>query len=157
MFGDATLQLLAILLLPIAGGLICILLVMRQDAIRAGRYKRITPQCAVNCNSTLGVLSIKDAYDPERDILWENQILALQRISSHAALPELLALWERYVHLYPELYEQTTFWEWLAFLQNCTLVQSSGNEVRLTPNGRQFLKYLISNANAGHHRSRSQG
>jgi hypothetical protein len=71
---------------------------------------------------TLGVLSIADAYDADCSILWENQVFALQRVGSYVTIPELADLWGRYQHLYPELYEQTTFSDWIAYLQNYGLV-----------------------------------
>ena len=121
---------------------------MFQASAQAESHLGRTSPPANNSRDTLGPLSISDAHDPERNILWENQIVALQIIGTGTAIPELLALWKRYVHLYPELYEQTSSWDWLAFLQNCDLVEATGSVIRLTSNGCEFLNLLIGNSHA---------
>ncbi len=148
MFGDPTYLLLATLALPVVAGFTCLFVVMFRASAQAQRDLDEASPPAKNCRDTLGPLSISDAHDPERNILWDNQIIALQLIGTGTAIPELLALWKRYVHLYPELYEQTSFWDWLTFLQNCGLVEATGNVLRLTSNGREFLNLLICNSHA---------
>ena len=147
MFGDATYQLLATMALPVIAGLTCLVVVMLQ-APGASREPsdKTSPPPAQNPSDTLGPLSLSHAYDPDRNVLWDNQIVALQLIGSGAAIPELLALWKQYVHLFPELFEQTSFWDWIAFLRNCNLIGSTGNVIRLTSNGREFLNLLICNS-----------
>jgi hypothetical protein len=146
MFADPKCQLL-VLVLPIVAGFISVFVIMLQASTRIENHlRKASASPAMNSSDTLGVLSISDAYDPDRSVLWENQVFALQRIGSHVTIPELLVLWERYLRLYPELYEQTSFSDWLAFLQNCNLVEPNGNVVRLTANGRDFLNVLIRNA-----------
>jgi hypothetical protein len=141
MFSDPTCQLLAILVLPIVAGIICVFVIVIQ------RPTQDINEPSKNSSDTLDVISIADAYDPVRSVLWESQISALERIGSGLTYLELLPLWERCMHLYPELYEQTTFLKWLGFLQTCNLEESNGDVVRLTANGRDFLNVLICNAN----------
>lgn len=140
MFSDPRCQLLAILILPVFAGLICLFVMLIQ------RSTQHLYELSRNSGDTLGVLSIADAYDSDRHVLWENQVAVLQQIGSGITVLELFPLWIRYMHQYPELYEQTTFPDWLGFLQNCNLVEPNGDTVRLTANGRDFLKVLISNA-----------
>lgn len=144
MIGDATTsQLLAAVVLPVAAGLICIFFILPQKA---------EPPAANSCE-LFGVFSIADAYDTGSCALWENQILILQRIKARASVPELMDLWSRYVHLYPELYEGISLWKWLGFLEHCKLVEPHGNGVQLTDYGYEFLGYLAGNVKAEGHRA----
>jgi hypothetical protein len=145
MFGDPTSQLLAVVVLPIAIALICIVfLPQRADAPAASSCERF------------GVCSIADAFDAESSALWENQILVLQRIKARASFQELLELWERYVHSYPELYEEISLWKWLGYLERCRLIESNGGGVQLTAYGCGFLRYLAGNVRAEAHRAQRQ-
>lgn len=150
MFGDATSELLAIVVLPAAAGLICLCLVILQNARAAANDKPQEPSCR-QLRNTLGVLSITDAYDPERNVLWEHQILALQRIGKQINYAELDSLWQHYQYLYPELYEGVTLCDWLGFLRDCNLARFDGSNLRLTKNGRNFLDFLICNTHLSHH------
>lgn len=149
MFGDATSDLLAIVVLPAVAGLVCLFLVIVQSAKRAAIEKTHVPPSRV-LRDTLGALSIADAYDPERNVLWEHQILALQRIGKQISFAELNGLWEHYLYLYPELYEGVTLCDWLAFLRDCNLARFEGSDLRLTKNGRNFLYFLITNTHQYH-------
>lgn len=140
MLGDATSQLLAVVVLPVAVGLFCMFVFLPQNDEKA----------AANSSEPFGVLSIADAYDIENRALWENQILLLQRIEARASLAELLELWSRYIHFYPELYEEISFWKWLRYLETCKLVEPHGNGVQLTDYGYEFLRYLVSGAKEEH-------
>lgn len=136
---DPRLMLLGILAVPAAAGLICaIVLFLRMPA----RNPSSNAVHAVRNIEALGVLSIADAYDGERSALWENQVITLQRIASEMTISELAALWEYNLRIYPELYEGTTTSDLLTFLQSCNLAESKDNIVRLTANGRDFLKNL---------------
>ncbi len=144
MLADEKFVTLAILILPIAAGVIC-WFVVALEAPKLIQNGLCTPPPAKAPPDTLGVLSIADAYDPARSVLWENQVFALQRIGASITIRELSALWACYLRLYPELYENISFCVWLAFLQNCNLVESDGNVVRLSANGRDFLNLLARN------------
>lgn len=146
MFADATAPLL-IIMTPFVAGLVWLFIVKFQASAQTRKLLHTVASTTRDPVDTLGVLSIADAYDPERSVLWENQAFALKRIGLQITVAELVVLWERYMQLYPELYEETTFSDWFAFLQNCNLVESSGSVVRLTANGHDFLDCLIGNAN----------
>lgn len=146
MFGNETLLPFAIIASPFIAGLVCWFMTARQVQSRVQNLLcKSSPRPAKGSVNTLGVLVIADAYDPDRSVLWENQVGALQRIGSQITVQELAVLWEQYLRLYPELYEKTIFSDWLAFLQNCDLVESDGTVVRLTSNGRDFLNLLVRN------------
>lgn len=147
MFTDPKSLFFMALMVPLVAGLVCLFVVKFQSHIQIRKLSGIAAAAtAWKPFDTLGVLSIADAYDADCSILWENQVFALQRIGSYVTIPELADLWGRYQHLYPELYEQTTFSDWIAYLQNYGLVESNGSFVRLTANGREFLKCLVCNA-----------
>ncbi len=154
MFGDPTSQLLAVVVLPVAAGLICLFVFLPQDAGTGTRLgKAPAAKSAANSSELFGVFSIADAYDTESCALWENQILILQRIRARASVPELLELWKRYVHFYPELYEEISLWKWLTYLENCKLVEPHGNGVQLTDYGRELLEYLVGKVKTVGHRA----
>lgn len=151
MFGNEAVGPLVILALPFVAGLVCwfMFVAARQAPSRVqGHLCKISPRTANSSGDTLGVLAIADAYDPNRSVIWENQVCPLQRIGSEIKVQELAVLWEQYLRLYPELYEKTIFSDLLAFLQNCNLAESDGTVVRLTSNGWDFLNLLVRNVDA---------
>lgn len=154
MFGDPTSQLLAVVALPLAAGLICLFFFLPQNAgTGTGFGKASAAQTTANSCELFGVFSVADAYDSESCALWVHQILVLQRIGARASVPELLELWNRTVHLYPELYEEISLWKWLTFLENCKLVEPRRNGVQLTDYGCEFLRYLVDNVKTEEHRA----
>ncbi len=88
------------------------------------------------------LMSIADAFDPERAMLWETQVPALQLISSGVPAARLFLFYARYPRNYPELFEDTTFEEWLQFLKRSNLVTVEQGEIRLTAEGVEFLHSL---------------
>ena len=94
------------------------------------------------------VLPLTLAFDPERAMVWETQMPALELICR--AGPKGLAI-ERVHGCYlvaarrsPELFEGCKFEQWLAFLEGEHLVVSDGERVSITPEGYQFVKYRVS-------------
>jgi hypothetical protein len=138
MLDDPTSQLLAIIVLPAAIGLCWLFAaLLMQRPIRdmdEARHKHF--------GKSFTVLSISDAFDAERIVIWQSQLPALQLIGPGISRSELWNFFEHASALYPELYEGIAFEEWLRFLETCDLVARVRGEVRLTPNGRDFLDYL---------------
>ena len=94
------------------------------------------------------VLPLGLAFDPERAMIWETQMPALELICR--AGPKGLAI-ERLHGCYlvaarrsPELFEGCKFEPWLAFLEEERLIVSDGERVSITPEGYQFVKYRVS-------------
>ncbi len=88
------------------------------------------------------LMNVADAFDPERAMLWETQVPALQLISSGVPAARLFLFYARYPRNYPELFEDTTFEEWLQFLKRSNLVTVEQGEIRLTAEGVEFLHSL---------------
>lgn len=88
------------------------------------------------------LMDIADAFDPERAMLWETQVPALRLIQSGVPAARLLVFYARYPRNYPELFEATTFEEWLQFLKRCNLITVEQGEIRLTAEGVEFLHSL---------------
>ncbi|MFB3814155.1 MAG: hypothetical protein ACE14L_08585 [Terriglobales bacterium] len=83
------------------------------------------------------------ALEPESAIVWSTQIPALELIASASAqgvsTKRLCRRYMRDARDYPELYDGSSFREWLHFLQSSHLVAWNGDRIVLTPDGRNFL------------------
>ena len=88
------------------------------------------------------LMNIADAFDPERAVLWESQVPALQLIFNGVPAARLFLFYARYPRQYPELFEDTTFEEWLQFLKRSNLITVEQGEIRLTAEGVEFLQSL---------------
>lgn len=93
------------------------------------------------------VLSICDAFEAEYAILWETQVPALRLIASEGAkgvsIEKLQKFYDRSCHLYPELYDGSSFQQWLEFLNQAELVTMTEHRVAITKEGLDFLKYRV--------------
>jgi hypothetical protein len=98
------------------------------------------------------VLSIALAFDPDHAIVWETQMPALQLIGEAGVrgikLRRLYAWFHGSARRYPELYDGSTFPQWLDFLENAKLIVRSGGRIVLTAEGIQFMQYRIAAAPA---------
>ena len=143
MLDGVTSQLLAVIVLPLAAGLICMFLAaIFRDPSCSREALRPDP---VLCSS-FKLLSLADAFDTDRAILWEPQVLVLSLIRSGIRVSQLGESWDRCARGYPELYEGSTLAAWLQFLRDCDLVEVSSSGVRLTAQGQEFLALLQRNA-----------
>lgn len=97
--------------------------------------------------SPFRVLSVCDAFEPEYAVLWETQAPALRLIAAAAkrGVPRqaLLTQYRRTSRMFPELYEGTSFQQWLEFLQRSELVTVGEGRVYITPQGTEFLRYRV--------------
>ena len=93
------------------------------------------------------VLSLADAFDPDHASLWETQIPALQLISSSAdgsvSTNKLFFCWGEARRRYPEIFENSSFTEWLSFLEDAHLIERDDDGVRITSDGRALLEYRL--------------
>ena len=138
MLDGPTLQLLAIVVLPIIVGFIWMFAVT-IFRFTSGSHNRVPEQIR---NAAFRLFSIADAFDPERAILWEAQIPVLRRIGSGISISRFFENCNVPLCRYPELFEGTTLAAWLEFLRQSALVEIIGSEVRLTVEGRAFLAVL---------------
>jgi len=93
------------------------------------------------------VLSICDAFETEYAILWETQVPALRLVASEGmkglAIQKLQTFYDRSCHVYPELYDGSSFQQWLEFLEQAELVTATESRVAITKEGLEFLKYRV--------------
>src|SRR5512140_2574095 len=93
------------------------------------------------------VICVADAFEPSHAVLWDTQAPALELIGSAGnkgiPLQRLFASYTESAQLYPELYEGCNFEQWLEFLQNSRLIVRNDYRVALTPEGQEFLHYLV--------------
>jgi hypothetical protein len=79
-------------------------------------------------------------------LIFGSQIRLLQSLNqSLGGLPEAeaRAIYETAMTQLPELYKETPFESWIAFVETTTLVSRNVENYVLTPYGRGFLKYLV--------------
>jgi hypothetical protein len=97
--------------------------------------------------SPFRVLSVCDAFEPEYAVLWETQAPALRFVAAAGAKgvtrPQLFALYKRTACQYPELYEGSSFQQWLEFLASSELVSVRDIRIGITPQGLQFLRFRV--------------
>ena len=91
--------------------------------------------------------SIAHAFDPERFMLWDTQLPLLEQLNSAGQRGfSLVQLYSFYQHLggrYPELYEGSSFEDWLGFLAASELVRLETDHGYITVQGRQFLREFL--------------
>ncbi len=92
-------------------------------------------------------LSITQAFDPDRSILWDTQLPALRQLASAAlrgcSLPQLYSCYLIAARKYPELYDGSSFEQWLAFLASAELVRVETDRAYITGDGRQFVQEFM--------------
>ncbi|MGA3211234.1 MAG: hypothetical protein ABSD20_07990 [Terriglobales bacterium] len=93
--------------------------------------------------TSLEILTISDAFDPERRVLWTSQVPLLQAISSDGSFGACLRVCDNCLRRYPELYEGTSAESWLRLLQRNNLAEVAGMRIRLTNDGRELLRLLL--------------
>jgi hypothetical protein len=94
------------------------------------------------------VLPLALAFDPERAMIWETQVPALELVcragSKGLAIERLHGCYLVAARRSPELFEGCKFERWLAFLEEERLIVNDGERVAITPEGYQFVKYRVS-------------
>jgi hypothetical protein len=135
--GGPTAQLLAILVVPVVAGMVCLLVAtLRQGPARA----RVAEQDTVRERDM--VFSLADAFDPEHVAIWESQLPLLELLAAGVGKLEFCVTWDRFSKRFPELYDGATPSDWLQLLRKHNLAESLDTKVRLTPCGRELLQYL---------------
>ncbi len=93
----------------------------------------------------LAGLALVQGFERTYTLIWGSQIAALQALNSAGTVAvQLLQPWyEQAAAREPELYDGYTFDQWLDFLQGNLLIVRSGENVSISLEGREFLKYLL--------------
>lgn len=93
------------------------------------------------------VLSVCDAFEPDYAVLWETQAPTLRYIAASGtkgvAKHHLFILYRRAASEFPELYEGSSYQQWLDFLEQAELIAIHENRILVTPQGLQFLRYRV--------------
>ncbi|HEV8523174.1 MAG TPA: hypothetical protein VGQ71_01635 [Terriglobales bacterium] len=112
------------------------------------RERRRVPGRLLSPPRPYRVLPLTLAFDPERAMIWETQVPALELIcrsgSKGLALERLHGCYLVAARRSPELFEGCKFEQWLAFLEQERLIVSDGERATITPEGYQFVKYRVS-------------
>ena len=91
------------------------------------------------------MLSLNEAFDPDHALLWSTQIPALRVIHQAGGrgvkYAELLRAYHQAMRTFPELYEGSSFAQWLLFLHRSELIVLTTYRVKLTAFGRDLLEY----------------
>ncbi len=91
------------------------------------------------------VLALTDPLDPSHVIVWQTQLAVLEEMSAAGpmglAVKRLRPLFSQLARRYPELYEGTTFDEWIGFLEQERLARRSANTMWLTAEGHAMLEH----------------
>jgi hypothetical protein len=91
-------------------------------------------------------VEVGDAFDPEFAAIWETQLPALQLVSAAGAkglaVERLYGFYLASAHAYPELYDGSSFYDWLEFLERSRLIGWRNDRIVLTHEGREFYAHL---------------
>ncbi len=113
----------------------------------ASEARKLRMADASAAGSPFRILSVCDAFEPEYAVLWETQAPALRFIATAGTKgvtrPNLFALYKRAACRYPELYEGSSFQQWLEFLECSELVSVRDGRIAITPQGLQFLRFRV--------------
>ncbi len=92
-------------------------------------------------------LSVVHAFEEHSAVLWDTQIPALQVICSAGPkgvhFGRVRRVYAMSARRYPELYDGTSFEQWLRFLAEAELITFQEDRIAITAQGRQFLKYRV--------------
>ncbi|HXZ80116.1 MAG TPA: hypothetical protein VEG30_09320 [Terriglobales bacterium] len=103
--------------------------------------------CLQLSDKPFSVLSVAHAFEEDSAILWESQVCALQTTAAAGTRGIALVRFRRlYIELasrYPELYDGSSFEQWVHFLESAELISCIDYKVVITRQGQQFLKYRI--------------
>lgn len=94
----------------------------------------------------LAVARLGRIFEQDYRILFGSQISALTALAAapegEAAVSESSAYFDGIKAKFPDFYEKNTFEEWIRFPLNAGLIEQSGDRIRITELGREFLTYL---------------
>lgn len=133
--------------MPLDASIIALLTIVLIAIVAISRHSAGPSKLQIEHPQAFSVLSIALAFDPDHAIIWETQIPALQLIASSGRdgilVRELASLYHQSARRYPELYEGSSFGNWLEFLRTSGLVKLGIAKVSLTSEGERFLQYRL--------------
>lgn len=136
-----------VLILALLSVILFIVTLVLLGFAEASESRKMRTLDASREGSPFRVLSVCDAFEPEYAVLWETQAPALRFVAAAGAKgvtrPQLFAFYKRAACQYPELYEGSSFQQWLQFLESSELVSLRESRVSATPQGLQFLRFRV--------------
>ena len=136
-----------VLILALLSVVLFIVTLVLLGFAEAAENRKIRLLDIVDDGSPFRVLSVCDAFEAEYAVLWETQAPALRLIAAATkkGIPKqaLLTQYRRTSRIFPELYEGTSFQQWLDFLQRSELVSVREGRIFITPQGSEFLRYRV--------------
>ncbi|MGE5206222.1 MAG: hypothetical protein ACM3PW_11430 [Chlamydiota bacterium] len=104
---------------------------------------------------SLAGMSAGQASDPCYFGFWQAQVPGLRLIHdaghSGTQMRNLRYCFVAAARRFPEVYDGHTLEQWVRFLQQEQLVFCSGERVRITPQGRDFLRVQLTRSTTVHH------
>jgi len=100
----------------------------------------------------LATANITQHFERLYNMIWASQLSCLRYLNPRglgAERGELIPIYEASKTLYPDLYKDYSFDQWLGFLQRMNVVTERERRLFITVAGREFLKYLIATGKDG--------
>jgi hypothetical protein len=140
----AAMFLVGVLVLPVVVFLVCSAGMAFAATTERAQLRRIGFKAGARPFS----LTLSEAFDPQHALVWSTQVPALLYIAAcgaeGVAYRDLYRMaYEPPARHYPELYEGSSFAEWLFCLEKSELIRLTPGRVALTSKGRTFLEYCL--------------
>ena len=104
---------------------------------------------------SLAGMAASQASDPSYFGFWQAQLPGLRLLydAGHSGthIRNLRPCFAAACRRFPEIYDGHTLEQWTRFLQQEQLVSCSGEKIRITPQGTDFLRVQLTRAAAVHH------
>ena len=136
-----------LILFVVALSLLALGAVMSLLAIAAGLERGQLRRLRHDSGAQPFMLSLCDAFDPEHAILWSSQLTALRLIASGdkrgVKYSCVYSVYQAAARHYPELYDGSSFAQWLLFLERSELIALTRFRVKITEHGRKLLQQCL--------------
>lgn len=93
----------------------------------------------------LAKANLREHFERTYNLIWGSQIAVLQTLNTigNVNVEQLRPMYQAAVDTYPLMYKNYTLDHWLDFMQRSILVVQVDDTIAITPEGKEFLKYLI--------------
>jgi hypothetical protein len=136
-----------VLMLALLSVILFIVTLVLLGFAEASEARKLRMVDALADGSPFRVLSVCDAFEPDYAVLWETQAPALRLVATAGTKgvtrPQLFAFYKRAASRYPELYDGSSFRQWLQFLEGAELISVRDSRITITPQGLQFLRFRV--------------
>jgi hypothetical protein len=119
------------------------------------RERRRAAEHASGPPVSLAGMNASQASDPRYLAFWQAQVPGLRLVhdAGHGGTyaGNLRACFAVVCRRFPEIYDGHTLEQWVRFLEQQQLVFSTGQKVKITPQGSDFLRVQLSRGSIVHH------